>query len=73
VSNANWKNNAIQFPRLLAEINANVGISSKDWDALCASMDLTSEEVGELFDRADAEWERIKQRTCPPRKTPRRG
>lgn len=54
-----WEINEIQFPRLLAEIEA-VGISQELWDDLLEAMDLTSTELSELFERAQAEWEKIK-------------
>lgn len=56
-----WNSNEIQFPRLIAEISANVDMSA-DWDALCNSMDISSNELNELFDRADKEWEEKKKR-----------
>lgn len=56
-----WKDNSIQFPRLIAEISANVNISEDDWNSLCESMDLNDDELNELFDRADAEWNKIKE------------
>jgi len=55
---SNWENNTIQFPRLLAEIMATQ--DALNIPALAESMDLTVDEVGELFDRADAIWQRIK-------------
>ena len=55
----NWENNNIQFPRLLAEIVATQ--CNLDFAALCESMDLTVDEVDELFDRAQMEWEIIKE------------
>ena len=55
---SNWENNAIQFPRLLTEIMATQ--DTLDLRALAESMDLSIDEVGELFDRANAAWERIK-------------
>lgn len=55
-----WNVDAVQFPRLLAEIVATQ--DTLDVPALAASMDLTVADVGELFDRAQAEWERIKVR-----------
>lgn len=58
--NENWNNNAIQFPRLLSEIYANCTI---DLDTLCESMDLTPAEIMEIFERADNEWQAIKERT----------
>lgn len=62
-SNKNWANNAIQFPRLLAEILATVHIEEDQRQAICQSMDITSEELDELFDRAEEEWRLIKERT----------
>lgn len=59
MSNKNWENNAIQFPRLLAEIVATQ--EHLDIPALAESMDLSVEEVNELFDRADQAWESIKE------------
>jgi hypothetical protein len=53
-----WDRNELQFPRLLAEINATQ--DKLDMPALAAEMDLTVEQVNELFDRAEAEWQRIK-------------
>ena len=58
MSNTNWNNNAIQFPRLLTEIAATQ--DKLNFQTLAESMDLTIAEVGELFDRAQTEWERIK-------------
>ncbi len=53
-----WHDDSIQFPRLLAEINATQEI---DIQALCEAMDLDVDEIHELFDRADVAWERIKK------------
>lgn len=58
-----WKNNAVQYPRLLAEIAATQ--DSLDLDALAESMDLTTDQVSELLDRAQDDWEAIK-RGVPP-------
>jgi hypothetical protein len=60
-----WADNNIQFPRLLAEINANVTIEAEEWEDLKTSMDLSQEEITELFDRAEAEWETIKANLNP--------
>lgn len=60
VVNEKWKDDSVQFPRLIAEINANVNITGDDWDDLCDSMDLPSFAVHELFERADAAWEKAK-------------
>ena len=61
---SNWEKDEFQFPRLLAEIFA-VGLSLDTWDKLMESMDLEHDDIDELFMRAQAEWERIKQDTCP--------
>ena len=60
-----WKRDDIQFPRLLSEIDANVMITPGDFEALCASMDLTKDEVHELFDRAHEAWAKAKAKNCP--------
>ena len=57
MSNANWQDNAVQFPRLLAEIMANCNL---DMPAIAEAMDLSVEQLSELFDRADQAWEDIK-------------
>jgi len=62
-----WQDDSLQFPRLIAEINANVMIRPKDFKDLCESMDLTPDLVKELFDRADTAWENHKRVVCPPR------
>lgn len=55
-----WENNSIQFPRLLAEIAATQ--DSLDIEALCEAMDLDEYYITELFDRAQIEWEKIKDK-----------
>lgn len=52
-----WFDNSIQFPRLLVEIMATQDLN---WQALCESMDLELEDLDALFERADIEWEAIK-------------
>ena len=61
--NVNWRNNAIQFPRLLAEIAAIVPLSRKATIALCESMDISERELNELLDRAQDTWARIVRAT----------
>lgn len=56
-----WADNSIQFPRLLAEIMATQ--DQLDMLALAQSMDLSVDEVRELFDRAQEKWEQIKENT----------
>ncbi len=53
-----WSKNNIQFPRLLAEIRAT---GSLDPQILADAMGLGSDDIDELFDRAQIEWEDIKQ------------
>jgi hypothetical protein len=67
MSRSLWERDSIQFPRLIAEISACVDITKKDFTALCESMDLEPEQVNELFDRANAAWEKIKEKHCPVR------
>lgn len=56
-----WDNNLIQFARLLCEINANIDISTRDWNLLEQSMDLSTDDLNELFDRAHEVWENSKK------------
>ena len=51
-----WKDSSIQFPRLLSEIMA-VGLSEEQWDDLLTSMDIESDELSELFERAQKLFE----------------
>lgn len=62
MENPNWLNDHIQFPRLIAEIEA-VGLTPIQWLALRESMDLQSEELAELFERAQKKWDGIKAQT----------
>lgn len=55
----NWKNNQIQFPRFIAELEAAGGITPEIAQAMCESMDLTPAELYEIVDRAQAEWDKI--------------
>jgi hypothetical protein len=54
-----WHDDAIQFPRLLAEIRATQSLFN--WEDLAASMDLEVSEIELLFDRADVAWEAQKE------------
>lgn len=54
-----WDDDKIQFPRLLAEIYATQ--DSLKMADLCASMDIEVGDIVEIFERAQAEWERIKE------------
>jgi hypothetical protein len=61
-----WKDNSVQFPRLIAEAAASGAFTESVLQEMSDSMDLPKHEIGQLIDRAQAEWGRIKQRTCPP-------
>lgn len=54
-----WERNDIQFPRLIAAIKA-VGLGPEQVRDLCASMDITTDELHELFDCAEEEFEAMK-------------
>ena len=69
----NWENNDIQFPRLLAEIMGTLDFTNEQWEELCASMDLAPEEIMEVFERAMAVWDRIKQHTAAELRERERG
>jgi hypothetical protein len=60
MSDEMWKRDDVQFPRLLAEIRATVDTSHYEKDLL-EGMDLTAEQLDELFDRAQREWECVKK------------
>ena len=56
-----WSNDTVQFARLLAEIRA-AGLSRQLLFLLRQSMDLENAQIAELFTRAEAAWEKIKER-----------
>lgn len=62
-SDADWKNDAIQFPRLIAEIEAAGGLGGDVLDDVASAMDLPTERVMEIVDRAQTTWDAIKDPT----------
>lgn len=56
-----WKNDKIQFPRLLTEIRA-IGLTSTQYGELHESMDLSRDEIDEILERAEKEWQAHKKR-----------
>lgn len=62
-TNPLWENNLIQFARLLSEIQAGGCLGEADWDTLLQEMDLESDDLLELFDRADVVWQKSKALT----------
>ncbi len=61
-NNPIWNDNSIQFPRLLSEICACQ--DDLDISGLADSMDLEVEDIIELLDRSQSEWEKIKKKHC---------
>jgi len=56
-----WKNNNIQFARLLTEIEQCEGFTPLLIANLSESMDLSKEEIFEIIDRAKEKFENIKE------------
>jgi len=56
-----WENNKIQFPRLIAELEAAGAIQNAMGD-LKNSMDLSEDEILELVERASNEWDKIRRK-----------
>jgi hypothetical protein len=50
-----WKDDSIQFPRLLAELRA-IGLTEEQYASLVVSMDLKRTDIDELFDRSADLW-----------------
>jgi hypothetical protein len=63
MSDESWARNYIQFPRLIAEIEAAGGFTDKLMQDLQTSMDLTEEDIFELIGRAQTIWDNIKATT----------
>ncbi len=64
--NTNWENNSIQFPRLIAEMEAIgifANISNTFIHELCSEMDITKEDLFQLVNRAQNVWDNIKEQT----------
>jgi len=54
---AAWRDDAIQFPRLLAEIVGTLSLTEEQKQALCDSMDLEWAQIEELLNRAQETWD----------------
>lgn len=59
----NWANDAIQFPRLIAELEAAGAFTTQVFKGLMESTDLDEGQICELLERAQATWDDIKART----------
>jgi hypothetical protein len=53
-----WENNDVQFPRLLTEVAAV--LTTEQYKEIALSMDLTLDDVTDLFERAERVWDNIK-------------
>ena len=51
-----WKDNRIQFARLIAELEASHGFTEELSSSICRETDLELAELHELIDRAQAVW-----------------
>lgn len=59
-----WQRGDIQFPRLLCEIMATQ--DNLNLESLSESMDLSPEDIEEIFDRANEKWESSKRSPFSP-------
>ena len=59
----NWRNDAIQFPRLISELLATSALNATVIEELAVSMDVSVEQLNDILDRADTAWNDIKERT----------
>ena len=57
-----WKDNELQFARLICEMRATFDTPYEEWVALCESMDITNSELNSLMDRAHKVWEEAKSK-----------
>jgi hypothetical protein len=62
-SNKNFQNNAIQFPRLIAELEANGIFTKRVLRSLREQTDLSFAELYSVIDRACNVWDEIKEKT----------
>ena len=56
-----WSNNTVQFIRLLAEIKM-AGIGNVTLQLIKKSMNLDTDQICELLDRAEEHWDTIKEK-----------
>jgi len=57
-----WKDDKIQFARLLSELRANTSPDPPMDFRLCRDMAMDGDEVGDLFDKADKIWAQAKDK-----------
>ncbi|WP_433206900.1 hypothetical protein ACQP1G_20890 [Nocardia sp. CA-107356] len=61
-----WTNNLVQFARLVAELEAAGAFTEEIMGCVAASMDVTSQDVIELKDRAVRIWQEAVARANSP-------
>jgi hypothetical protein len=68
VSGQEWDNNLLQFARILSELRA-FGLGGEGvWDELIEQTGLSSEQLNDLFERAQFVWEQAKEIKFHPEK-----
>lgn len=60
---ANWMNNSIQYPRLIAEMQVAGAFKRGFLMELGVEMDLNPDEIMDIVSRACDEWDEIKAQT----------
>lgn len=61
----NWRNNEIQFPRLIAELEASGAFTKRVLTELRNNTDLQQDQLDEIIERAVNVWDNIKENTKP--------
>ena len=57
-----WYRDEVQFPRLIAELEAAGAFTDEVMNNLCNSMDLAVSDISQLVDRAQVKWEKLKEK-----------
>lgn len=55
-----WDNNLLQFARILSELKA-LSLGEELWDGLLEQTGLTSDQLSDIFERAQFVWDQSKQ------------
>lgn len=61
-----YTDKTIQYPRLLAEIRA-IGLDKDQYALLSESMDLSQDEIDQVLEWAEDDWQTIKDNLRPRR------
>lgn len=59
-----WENDMIQFARLIAELESIGAFNQPVIDGLMFAMDLSTEELFEIIDRAQLTWDKSVRENC---------